>query len=136
MKVAFASKNGEQIDDHFGWTEKFYVYDITEEGCHFDGEREVVTLEGENDENDDRDRIDARIKAISDCVIIYCAEIGPGAAARVTRSLIHPIKNSDGKIADELVKLQNIMKNPPIWLKKAALNREKKTMAQNLHIDN
>ena len=31
IKIAFASKDGKLVNEHFGWCEKFYVYGIDKE---------------------------------------------------------------------------------------------------------
>ena len=31
MKIAFASSTGEKIDQHFGWSKTFYLYEVDKE---------------------------------------------------------------------------------------------------------
>lgn len=116
MKVAFASTDGKMIDEHFGWAKKFYVYEVEESSSLFLEERFVP--EG-LDLTEESNRIGRRIDVIGGCIIMYCGDIGATAAAKITRALIHPIKvKSAVKIEEELKRLQDVMKNPPIWIKR------------------
>jgi len=119
MKIAFATKDNITIDDHFGWCRTFAVYDVTPAGYTF------LAMKNVPERGDDEvDKIDKRIEAIKDCIILYCNQIGPVAAARVIKSKIHPIKVSMPEpIAVVLARLVDVLKNPPIWLRKV-LERE------------
>ena len=87
MKVAFATKDLENVNDHFGWAKQFAIYDITNSGYSL---AEVVKTEEDHFEEDDK--IASKINAIEGCSILYCEAIGPNAAAKVIKAKIHPIK--------------------------------------------
>lgn len=113
MKIAFATKNNITIDDHFGWCRQFAVYEVNPSGFKFHELRNVP------DGGDEVDKIDKRIDAIKDCAILYCSQIGPVAAARVIRERIHPIKVSQPEPIDAVLKkMTEVLKKPPIWLRK------------------
>lgn len=120
MKVAFATKDGEFINDHFGWAKQFAIYDVNESGYSLS---EIVKAEEDHAEEDDK--INAKIAAIKEASILYCEAIGPTAAARVVKNRIHPIKiTQPTRIADacdQLVKM--LSTNPPPWIKRI-MNRE------------
>lgn len=115
MKVAFATKDLENINDHFGWAKQFVIYDVNKEGYSVS---EVVKTE--EDHKDEEDKIMSKINAIKGTSIMYCQAIGPTAAAKVINSKIHPIKiETEKKIEDaakELVAMLN--GNPPPWIKR------------------
>lgn len=115
MKVAFATKDGTMIDDHFGWAKRFSVYDISKDGSTF-----VKDIETPEDQDEEDDRIAYKIEAIQDCAIMYCENIGPTAAAKVTRARIHPIKVKEPKsIQDEIQAIVTMLQgNPPPWIKR------------------
>lgn len=124
MYVAFASKDGISVDSHFAGADQFIVYNVEEtdfllrEVVYFgfqEEERKGLDSQGEED-----DKVQKRIKALIECSIIYCTNIGGPAAARLVQNRIHPLKVPIGsEIKEQLIKLQNMMKNnPPPWLKK------------------
>lgn len=115
MKVAFATKDLENINEHFGWAKQFAIYDINKDGYKMS---EIVKTE--EDLQDEDDKIKSKIDAIAGSAIMYCEAIGPTAAAKVIHSKIHPIKVTEPKTieaaAGELVKMLNT--NPPPWIKR------------------
>lgn len=121
MKVAFATKDLEMINEHFGWAKQFAVYDITKEGYKLSS---IIKTEGDNSDEDGKIR--SKIDALEGVSIIYCEAIGPTAAAKVIHSKIHPIKVSEPKsieeAAGELVTMLNT--NPPPWIKRIIAHEE------------
>jgi nitrogen fixation protein NifX len=115
MKVAFASITGELVDQHFGWATEFYVYDVTALGVAPADIRLVPAPA-----SDEADRIEARLNAIADCAMLYVANIGGTAAAKVIKHRIHPVKVTDSPtvaaILDQLVEL--LRGTPPPWMRK------------------
>ena len=117
MKVAFASTDKIHIDEHFGRAEVFYLWDIGPESAEFSG---IVQMDIGTDA-DEADRIEARCSSLGDCALVYVAEIGGPAAARLVAKKIHPIKSKNhAPIAETAAKLQQVLQgNPPPWLRKA-----------------
>ena len=122
MKVAFASTDKLHVDEHFGKAEEFYIWDIGPEEAAFSGVAQLTAEEGYID-----DKIEARTSVLEDCALVYVAEIGGPAAARLVQKKIHPIKSKDHEpIAVVVEKLQEVLKgNPPPWLRKAMLKGER-----------
>lgn len=122
MKVAFASTDKIHIDEHFGRAENFLIWEIGPEEAVFSGVTQVQSS-GEDEEN----RIEARSAALADCALVYVAQIGGPAAARLVAKKIHPIKSKECEsIAEVVVKLQEVLRNnPPPWLKKAMLKSDR-----------
>lgn len=118
MKVAFASTDKIHVNEHFGRAEEFYVWDIGPENAEFNG-----IIQVKNEGSDEADRIEARCSGLADCAVVYVAEIGGPAAARLVAKKIHPIKSKDqAPISEAVDKLQEVLRNsPPPWLKKALL---------------
>jgi nitrogen fixation protein NifX len=124
MKVAFASTDKVHIDEHFGQAEQFYLWDIGPEQAAFAG---IVQVKVEEQGGHSDDKIEARAAALSDCAVVYVAEIGGPAAARLVAKKIHPLKSKDREpIAAVVEKLQEVLaNNPPPWLRKAMLKGER-----------
>ncbi|SDY24322.1 nitrogen fixation protein NifX [Evansella caseinilytica] len=117
MKVAFASNDGVYINTHFGLANSFEIYDISAEKYHNAGPRFVMN----RDDQGEGGRLEERVNSVADCTLLFITQIGPAAAARVTRSNIMPIKvDEDTRIVDQLERLQQLLKKkPPMWLAKA-----------------
>lgn len=125
MKVAFASTDKVHIDEHFGQAEEFYIWEIGPDAAAFTG---VIQVQAEADmPGHSDDKIEARGAALADCALVYVAEIGGPAAARLVQKRIHPLKSKDREPITEVVaKLQDVLKgNPPPWLRKAMLKSER-----------
>jgi nitrogen fixation protein NifX len=122
MKVAFASTDKIHVDEHFGRAEKFLIWEIGPEQAGFTG---LVQVKAEG--QDEEDRIEARSAALADCALVYVAEIGGPAAARLVAKKIHPIKSKEREpITTVVAKLQAVLRgSPPPWLRKAMLQGER-----------
>jgi nitrogen fixation protein NifX len=116
MKVAFTSSTGEMIDQHFGMTESFQIWEVGPEESHF-----LETVEVGTPDEDEEDKIAARVAALADCAIVYTMQIGGPAAAKVVANKIHPMKTGkETSLLEVVEKLQEVLRgNPPPWLKKA-----------------
>lgn len=118
MKVAFATKDLENINDHFGWAHQFAIYEVNKEG--FSLVEVVKTRKEQPGEDVEAEKIQSKIDAIGGSAIVYCEAIGPTAAAKVIHNKIHPIKVGEPKRIDdaarELVTMLN--GNPPPWIRR------------------
>lgn len=119
MKVAFTTRHGEMIDQHFGQSSQFHVWDIGPEEATF-----LHVAEVEPTGDDEEDRIAARAKLLSGCAIVYTMQIGGPAAARLVAHKIHPMKtNTEVGLKETIEQLQEVLRgNPPPWLKKAMIS--------------
>lgn len=109
LKVAFASKDMENIDSHFGSAKQFAVYDVSKKG---NSVCEIIKIE-------DKDT-DATIAKLLGIDIIYFTNIGATAAAKIINKGIFPIKYKEiVSIEEELGKLSHMLStNPPPFIKK------------------
>lgn len=127
MKVAFATTDGTNVDEHFGRSGKFAIYELTMDGYRFvemrrfaDGrDTEVEQTKGMGQMHDDR--VESKVERLADCRIIYLTEIGGPSAARLVKKGIMPIKVKETvSIEESLIKLsETLKKSPPPWLRKA-----------------
>jgi nitrogen fixation protein NifX len=116
MKIAFTSTDGRNVDQHFGQTGAFYVWEVGPDSAELVGKVSAITTAG-----DEEDRIAARASAIADCAIVYTVQVGGPAAAKLVSRRIHPMKTArEVPIPEVLGKLQEVLKgSPPPWLRKA-----------------
>lgn len=119
MKIAFASKDNIHVNQHFGWCEKFYIYEI-------DGENFTLVDEVDSSlkKEDEVEKLTYKIECVEGCDIIYVSQIGPKAANMVQSVGIYPMRSSseDEKIEDVIKSLQKMINgNAPLWLKRILL---------------
>lgn len=114
LKVAFATKDMEEINAHFGGAKEFVVYNVSKEGYEIS---EVIKTDSMEPEDDDK--TDYRVRALKGVNILYSESIGGTAAAKVIRAGIHPMKASDSTRIEEVLKelVKMINGNPPPWIK-------------------
>lgn len=109
IKVAFATKDLEMIDSHFGSAKQFAVYEISKSSINMSEIKKVLEK--------DTDKTVAMLKGVD---IVYFTEVGAIAAAKLINSGIFTIKyKEEVSIEEELKKLQNMLNsNPPPFIKK------------------
>ncbi|MBU0721333.1 nitrogen fixation protein NifX [bacterium] len=115
MKVAFASKDMQTINAHFGGAKEFIVYDVSKDGFELNGVIKTDTSDLAGD-----DKTDFKVKALSGVNIMYCESIGGTAAAKVIRGGINPMKVQEPRLIEDVLKelIEMINTNPPPWVKK------------------
>jgi nitrogen fixation protein NifX len=127
MKVAFATTDGVQVDEHFGRAGMFAVYEVKEEGYSlvemrkFAEGRDTAIEETKGMREIHDDLVQKKVESLGDCRIIYLAEIGGPSAARLVKKGIMPVKVKERVTIEESLKRlsETIKKSPPPWLKKA-----------------
>lgn len=125
LKIAFATKSLDKVDDHFGHARTMAIYEVDENGYSFLEYRNYDDIP-----DDEYDKINSKIDGIKDCTIVYVIAIGATAAAKIVKAKIHPVKvNEPTSIHDILEKLvETLRTNPPPWLKKALFDNKEKTI--------
>ena len=115
MKVAFASKDMQTINAHFGGAKEFVVYKVSKDSFELDGVIKTDTSDLVGD-----DKTDYKVKALKGVNIMYCESIGGTAAAKVIRGGINPMKAQDGQKIEEVLSdlIAMINDNPPPWVRK------------------
>ncbi|NWF65921.1 MAG: nitrogen fixation protein NifX [Campylobacterales bacterium] len=119
MKVAFATKDLENINDHFGWAKQFAIYEISKDGSSL-----VEVVKTAEDIEDENSKIESKIEALKGASIVYCEAIGSTAAAKVVQNRIHPMKVTEPtSIQSAISSLKNMLNgNPPPWIKRIVAN--------------
>lgn len=104
LKVAFASLEGDCVDQHFGSAQGFFVYQVNNKSA------ELLTQKLFKKEKQDgnEDKLKPKLSWLHGCDIVYCGSIG-GSATRQLLSLgITPIQVKEGPDLEELLEdIQN-----------------------------
>jgi nitrogen fixation protein NifX len=127
MKVAFATTDGINIDEHFGRAGSFAIYDLSRTGYQFAEMRKfaegidqaVVNTREQGAVHDEA--VQDKVDRLADCKIVFMTEIGGPSAARLVKKGIMPMKvKAVMAIEDSIRQLyETITKSPPPWLRKA-----------------
>jgi len=127
MKVAFATTDGINIDEHFGRAGSFAIYDLSQSGYRrlelrkfADGIDQAVVGTREQGALHD-ERVQDKVDQLTDCKIVFMTEIGGPSAARLVKKGIMPMKVKAVMAIEDSIKqlYETIIKSPPPWLRKA-----------------
>lgn len=127
MKIAFATTDGVNIDEHFGRAGLFTVYELTEEGYSLVEMRKFAEgmdamIERSKDMEDLHEGlVQDKVDRLSDCRIVYLTQIGGPSAARLVKKGMMPVKVRETvSIESEMRRLlETVRTAPPPWLRKA-----------------
>lgn len=113
MKIAFASSNGETVDQHFGHSKSFYICKVDRENFELLG-----VIESSNEPEGEKEKLNYKIGTIEEADIMYCTQIGPTASKMIQSAGIHPVRVAEGEtIPEAILNLQDMLKNNPApWL--------------------
>ena len=120
MKIAFASKDGVYVNQHFGWCKTFYQYEVNKEGYEF-----LKLLDSSKEIEDEIHKLGYKIQSLIDSQIVYVAQIGPKASQMVKASNIFPMQSAaeNEKIEDVIQKIITLANtNPPLWMQRMLLS--------------
>jgi nitrogen fixation protein NifX len=115
LKIAFATGDGNAVDQHFGWCRRFDIYEVSVDAARLLESRILPPAP-----EDEADKIASRLDQVRDCAILNICDIGGSAAAKVVNAKIHPVKVASGTPVEELIgRLQAVLAGtPPPWLRK------------------
>ena len=107
-RVAIASTDGRNVDQHFGRCECFLIVDVDEDGSFEEIEARYVTpvcMGGYHDQ----DKLKKGAEALLDCNFVLAAKIGPGAMDELEERGIAAFQ-IPGPVAASLGKLDKYLK--------------------------
>lgn len=132
MKVAFATTDGINVDEHFGRAGMFAVYELTKDDYRlvemrrFADGRDTAVEETRGDEFQYDMIMQSKVERFSDCRIVYFTNIGGPSAARLIKKGVMPIKVKEIISIEESLRmlLETVKKSPPPWLRKALTSEQ------------
>jgi nitrogen fixation protein NifX len=113
MKVAFCTSTGLEVDQNFGQTDSYTIWDIGPRDSYY--VHTVFPPEGIFARDDE---IAARAEAIKECAIVCSREINGPSVAKLVARHIHPLKTIENTPVEELIsRLQGVLNGTiPPWL--------------------
>lgn len=114
LLVAFASQEGDIVDQHFGSAQAFYLYAINGASA------ELVAHKGFGYEKKDgnEDKLKPKMTWLVGADVVYCGSIGGSATRQLISLGINPIQVTGGPDVEELIEgLQTQLQGEPEpWL--------------------
>lgn len=117
LKVAFATSDGQQVNQHFGSAQGFAIYAVTPDEATL---LKMAEFEKQA-QNGNEDKLTAKLELLEECAAVYCQAIGSSAIRQLLAKQIQPIKVIEGSEILSLIKhLQEELRlGPSAWLAKA-----------------
>jgi len=99
LMVAFASLDGDMVDQHFGSAQAFYLYGVTAEGADFVGHKSF----GYEKKDGNEDKLKPKMQWLAGADVVYCGSIGGSATRQLIALGINPIQVKGGPDVEELL---------------------------------
>lgn len=99
LYVAFASEDGEMVDQHFGSALGFYIWSVKENAAT----PLTNKMFGHEKRDGNEDKLKPKLQWLVGCDIVYVASIGGSATKQLVQLGITPIKVSGGPDIEELI---------------------------------
>lgn len=114
LLVAFASLEGDMVDQHFGSSQSFYVYEISEKIATLVAKKKF----GYEKKDGNEDKLKPKLAWLVGSDIVYCGSIGGSATKQLVNLGITPVKVTGGPDVDELIQeiQQQLQGEPEFWL--------------------
>ena len=109
MLIAVASKDGKEINQHFGHAERFLIYDVDGNEAKLVDEKKVERYCSYDADHPLRGHLLAKISAeLAGCRAVICSQIGQGPQMEMERLGIDTYV-AEGPIKKTLVELAKIL---------------------------
>jgi len=114
IKVAFASSDLKQVDQHFGAAESFVIHAVDPQTSHL---VEVVQF-GPQSKDGNENKLAVKLAALEGCVAVYCQAVGGSAIQQLKARGVQPVKVAAGvQVAALLREVQTeLHATPGGWL--------------------
>ena len=114
LLVAFASSDGDMVDEHFGSAAAFYLYRINASGSEFLSEKRF----GEEKRDGNEDKLKPKLSWLHGADAVYIGSIGGSATRQLVALDIAPMQVAEGPDVADLVSAlqQQLAGTPERWL--------------------
>ncbi len=116
VKIAFATSDRREVNQHFGAAEAFAVYELSESETRLIEVAEFIETAMDGHEG----KLAAKVELLGDCAAVYCNAVGASAIQQLLAKGIQPMRVDEGTLIDELLcgLLKSMANEPPVWLAK------------------
>lgn len=128
IRVAFASMDGDMVDQHFGSAQAFYLYAIDKDSA------ELLAMErfGQQKQDGNEDKLKPKLAWLQGADAVYCGSVGGSATRQLMALGVNPVKVSGGPDLEELIEdIQSQLNGEPeFWLARVLKDRQKNESGQ------
>lgn len=123
--VAFASLEGDMVDQHFGSAQAFYVYEVSAEHASVIANKNFAYEKKDGNE----DKLKPKLAWLVGCDVVYCGSIGGSATRQLISLGISPLQVKGGPDVEELIEsLQaQLAGEPEFWLANILKQKQKQS---------
>lgn len=100
FKVAFATQGTQLVDQHFGSSRRFVIYEV---GSGKTILNEEIVEFVQQDQDGREDKLNEKLQALFDCHAVYCTAVGGSALRRLLSLGITAIKVPTGVLIKDLL---------------------------------
>ncbi|MFN3988426.1 MAG: NifB/NifX family molybdenum-iron cluster-binding protein [Rhodocyclaceae bacterium] len=120
VRIAFASSDRSRVDQHFGATQAFAIFDVASDSARLVEVAEFIDTAQDGNEN----KLPAKIATLAGCAAVYCLAAGASAVKQLLAAGIQPLRvEEDSPIERLIADLQHeLASGPGGWLAKALRN--------------
>ncbi len=124
LLVAFASDKGEIVDQHFGSSLGFFVYDISAKGASLITSKRFASEKMDGNE----DKLKGKLSWLNGADVVYCGSIGGSASRQLFALDITPVRvNGQSNIKELISGLRAQLDGiPEFWLENILRRKEKR----------
>lgn len=117
LKVAFASADRVQVDQHFGSSRAFVIYGVNQDRAKVLSVAEFAEQEQDGNE----DKLVSKLNLLDGCIAVYCRACGASAIRQLLSVGVQPVKVSQTTDIQELIEILQIelREGPSAWLARA-----------------
>jgi nitrogen fixation protein NifX len=99
LMVAFATSDGECVNQHFGSSRGFHVYGITGDGSTLMATKEFAKEKKDGNE----DKLKPKLAWLHGCDLVYCGSVGGSATKQLIMLGANPVEVKGGPEIEELI---------------------------------
>ncbi len=118
VKIAFATSDRKQVDQHFGAAEAFAIFELSPDDARL---VEVAEFSDDDTAMDGHEgKLAGKIALLDGCAAVYCNAVGASAVKQLLAAGIQPMKVEEGEPIDALLcgLNQSLTGEPPAWMAK------------------
>ncbi len=117
VRIAFATTDRTRVDQHFGATEAFAIFEVSASAQQLIEVAEFIDTAQDGNEN----KLPAKIATLEGCAAVYCLAVGASAVKQLLAAGIQPVRvEEDSPIERLIAELQHELNSGPGgWLAKA-----------------
>lgn len=133
LVVAFASLEGDMVDQHFGSAQGFFVYNVGAE------KSELIVSKAFKPEKKDgnEDKLKPKLDWLVGCDIVYCGSIGASATKQLVALGVTPVKVTGGPDVEDLLEelQQQLSGQSEFWLNNILRKKQKASQSASRFAD-